>query len=233
MKYCSKKMLFSALPHRRAFSLVEAVTALVILGLICSSVLVVINRCVIGAADSELRMRAFEVARENMEKLLASESVGEASEYGESEKYPEIQWDTTVETFYEPLTSRIWIQAICSAQYTDTAGDEQEIELTHWLTEVSKAQLIQMIKDKQAGEEGLSEEEIEQEEAEETEEGEEGAETGQEREQGERERASEEKEAEDRGGLQAEGDGEVISDMELQGMSIEELIEYLHELSSQ
>lgn len=99
-------------------------------------------------------MRAFEAARENMEELLASESVAEASDYGESEKYPEIQWYTTVETFYEPLTSRVWIQAICSAQYTDTAGDEQTIELTHWLTEVSKAQLIQMIKE---GQEGLSE----------------------------------------------------------------------------
>jgi type II secretory pathway pseudopilin PulG len=151
MKCCSKKMLFLALPHRKAFSLVEAVTALIILGLVCSSVLVVINRCMVGAADSELRMRAFEVARENMEKLLVSESVGETSEYGESEKYPEIQWYTTVETFYEPLTSRIWFQAICSAQYTDTEGEEQTIELTHWLTEVSKAQLIQMIKEGQEG----------------------------------------------------------------------------------
>lgn len=151
MKRCSDKMLFLALPHRKAFSLVEAVTALIILGLICSSVLVVINRCLAGAADSQLRMRAFEVARENMETLLASEAVAEASDYGESEKYPEIQWQTTVETFYEPLTSRIWFQAICSAQYTDTEGEEQTIELTHWLTEVSKAQLLQMIKDGQQG----------------------------------------------------------------------------------
>jgi hypothetical protein len=99
-------------------------------------------------------MWAFEVARENMEKLLASETVSEISEYGESEKYPEIQWQTTVETFYEPLTSRIWFQAICSTQYTDTEGEEQTIELTHWLTEVSKAQLMQMIKD---GQQGVSE----------------------------------------------------------------------------
>jgi type II secretory pathway pseudopilin PulG len=154
MKCCSEKMLFLALPYRKAFSLVEAVTALIILGLVCSSVLVVINRCLAGAADSELRMRAFEVARENMEKLLSAEAVAETSDYGESEKYPEIQWQTMVETFYEPLTARIWFQAICSAQYTDTEGDEQTIELAHWLTEVSKAQLIQMIKE---GQEGASE----------------------------------------------------------------------------
>jgi hypothetical protein len=133
---------------------VEVVTALIILGLVCSSVLAVINRCLTAAADSELRMRAFDVARENVEKLLASESVSETSDYGESERYPEIQWQTTVETFYEPLTSRIWFQAVCSAQYTDTEGDEQTIELTHWLTEVSKSHLIQMIEE---GEEGPSE----------------------------------------------------------------------------
>jgi type II secretory pathway pseudopilin PulG len=196
MKFFSEKVSCCALSRCKAFSLVEAVTALIILGLVCSSVLVVINRCLAGAADSELRMRAFEVARENMEELLASESVAEASDYGESERYPEIQWYKTVETFYEPLTSRIWIQAICSAQYTDTAGEEQTIELTHWLTEVSKAQLIQMIKDKQAGKDGLSGEEM-------VEEGEE------------------------------EENGEVLSDAELQGMGIEELIEYLHGLSNQ
>jgi hypothetical protein len=199
---------------------VEAVTALIILGLVCSSVLVVIDRCLVGAADSELRMQAFEVARENMEKLLASESVGETSEYGESEKYPEIQWYTTVETFYEPLTSRIWFQAICSAQYTDSAGEEQTIELTHWLTEVSKAQLIQMIKDKQAGEEGLSEEDVEEEE------GEEQEEEAQEDEEEEEEEQEEEE-------TEEEENGQVIPDMDLQGMSIPELIEYLHELSNQ
>ena len=61
--------------RRNAFSLVEAATAVIILGLICSGVLVVIDRCMTSAADSALRMQAFDVARENMEKLLATEPV--------------------------------------------------------------------------------------------------------------------------------------------------------------
>jgi len=94
-----------------AFSLVEVVTALAILALISSSVLVVINRCVASTADLSLRMQAFEVARENMEKLLASTLVQEKIEYGESDKYPEITWHTVVETFYEPITARMWLSA--------------------------------------------------------------------------------------------------------------------------
>ncbi len=46
---------------RRAFSLVEATTSLIILAFISSSVLVVINRCVAATADSVLRMQAFGV----------------------------------------------------------------------------------------------------------------------------------------------------------------------------
>jgi len=130
---------------RKAFSLIETVAALAILALISTSVLVVINRCIVSAADSALRMQAFEVARENMEKLLVLGSVGEKVEYGSSEKNPDIQWQTTVESFYEPLTSRMWIKAVCSAEYTDTAGEVQTVELTHWLTNLTKKQVLKML----------------------------------------------------------------------------------------
>ena len=86
------------------FGLMEAVAALVILTFFGSGVLVVINRCMAWAAESALRMQAFEVARENMEKLLASDLVKESSEYGDSEKYHDVKWQTDVETFYEPTT---------------------------------------------------------------------------------------------------------------------------------
>jgi len=129
----------------KAFSLVEVLTALAILALISSSVLVVINRGVASAADSALRMQAFEVARENMEKLLASTSLEENVEYGESNKYPEISWTTVVETFYEPITSRMWVRGICSAEYRDTEGQEQTVELTHWLTGLTKNQLLEVM----------------------------------------------------------------------------------------
>ena len=130
----------------------EVAMAVIILGLICSSVLVVIDRCVDSAAKSALRMRAFEVARENMENLLASASVKESVEYGQSEKYPDIEWQTVVETFYEPITARMWIRGVCSAGYNDPNEQEQTIELTHWLTDVTKEQMLQL---EQRGEDEL------------------------------------------------------------------------------
>jgi prepilin-type N-terminal cleavage/methylation domain-containing protein len=138
--------------HRRfltGFTLIEVVTALVILALISSSILVVINRCVASAADSTLRMQAFEVARENMEKLLALDSVRQTVEFGTSDKFPEIKWQTVVETFYEPITARMWIRAVCSAEYASTAGEIQTVELTHWLTDVTKEQLLELLKQQQ------------------------------------------------------------------------------------
>jgi prepilin-type N-terminal cleavage/methylation domain-containing protein len=144
-----------------AFTLVEVMTALVILAIISSSVLVVINRCMASSADSALRMQAFEVARDNMEALLSKDSVNEMAEFGSSVKYPEIQWKTIVEVFYEAGTEQIWVRAICSAEYTDTAGEVQTIELTHWLTGLTKEQLIQMIEEKQKEKGQLTEEVIE------------------------------------------------------------------------
>ncbi|MHC4323573.1 MAG: type IV pilus modification PilV family protein [Planctomycetota bacterium] len=130
--------------RNKGFSLTEVSVAVIILALTCSSVLVVIDRCVASAATSARRMRAFEVARENMEQLLASATVKESVEYGQSEKYPDIGWQTVVETFYEPVTSRMWIQGVCSARYYDPNGEEQTVELTHWLTDLTREQLLQI-----------------------------------------------------------------------------------------
>lgn len=132
-----------------AFSLVEAVTAMVILAIVCSGVVVVISRCIASAADSQIRMQAFEVARENMEKLLASNKVMETTEFGNSDKYPEIKWQTVVETFYDPITARMWVRGVCSSEYTDTEGQTQTVELTHWLTDVTKEQLLQILANKE------------------------------------------------------------------------------------
>ncbi len=134
-----------ALCCKPAFSLLEVIAALVILALVSSSVLVVINRCMGSAADSALRMQAFELARENMEKLLASDSVSVKVEYGTSDKYPQIQWQTAMEAFYESVTERMWLQATCSAEYTGSAGEQQTVELTHWLTDLTKKQMLEII----------------------------------------------------------------------------------------
>jgi DNA polymerase III alpha subunit (gram-positive type) len=155
---------------KTAFSLVETVTALIILAITTSSVLVVINRCVSSTADSAIRRQAFEVARDNMETVLTSTSVSEMVEVGASDKYPQIQWQTTIEPFYEPVTERMWVQAVCSAEYTDTAGELQTVELTHWLTDLTKEQLLEIIEQRYLEKQQLAEEEAEKEAAAEEEE---------------------------------------------------------------
>ncbi len=126
------------------FTLLEVVTALGILGLVSSSVLLVINRCMAAAADSVLRMEAFQLVQENLEKILVSESVSETVDYGTSELYPDISWQTVIEAFPEPATGSMWARAVCSAEYLDSAGAKQTVKLEHWLAELTDQQAGQL-----------------------------------------------------------------------------------------
>jgi len=101
---------------------------------------VVLNRSIEAVIDSRVRMQAFELARRNMEELLASDSVTDTAEFGVCELNDDIEWETVVEPFDEPVKSKMWIRAICSASFTDRYGERQRIELTHWLTPLSKTQ---------------------------------------------------------------------------------------------
>ncbi len=132
---------------RRGFTLLEVMTALVILAFISSSVLLVINRSITSAADSAFQMEAFKLARENMEALLVSNSVTEMVEYGTSERYPGISWRTTVEVFSEPVTGQMWARAVCSAEYTDSAGETQAVELVDWLSQLTDEQASQLLEE--------------------------------------------------------------------------------------
>lgn len=131
--------------ERSAFSLIEAVAAVTVLAIIVSTVLVVFSRCSASAANSTLKMQAFEVARENMEALLTAEALSEQTEYGYSEKYPAILWTNRVETFFEPFGQKMWLRAVCSAEYEDPAGELKQVELTHWLTKLSDKQIEQIL----------------------------------------------------------------------------------------
>lgn len=138
MNYRSKKNPFYRRTDDSAFTLIEVVMAVTIITVTVTTVLTVMNRCLEAAIDNRTRMQAFELARENMEKLLALNSVSDQAEFGTSEKNPDIQWTSIVEPFTEPASSKMWVQAVCSATYIDSKGAEQSIELTHWLSEVPK-----------------------------------------------------------------------------------------------
>jgi len=142
--------------RRRGFNLPEVMGALVILALVSSSVVVVIHRSVCTATDLTLRTRAFEVARNNMEEILTFRSAKETVEYGTSELYPDIAWQTMVEAFNEPLTSQMWVRALCSAEYSDAKGQTQTIELTHWLTKLTDEQVKQIAEQNKQREEELA-----------------------------------------------------------------------------
>jgi prepilin-type N-terminal cleavage/methylation domain-containing protein len=135
------------------FSLLEVMVALAILALVTSSVLIVVDRCLGSASDSALRMEAFQLARENMEKILSSNSVEEKVDYGNSEKYPDISWQTVIEAFSEPISGKMWIRAVCSAEYLDSTGEKQTVDLEHWITELTDQEANQL-----AGEPGSIEE---------------------------------------------------------------------------
>jgi|WetSurMetagenome_2_1015567.scaffolds.fasta_scaffold435577_1 prepilin-type N-terminal cleavage/methylation domain-containing protein len=128
-----------------AFSLVEVLTALTILALVASSVIIVIDRSICSAADSQLQMQAFEVAHENMETLLCKTSVEQIRDSGVSDKYPGITWQTSVETFFEPITARMWLRGVCRADYTDSKNSRQTVELTNWLTGLTTMELLQIM----------------------------------------------------------------------------------------
>ncbi len=130
---------------RAGFTFVEVVAALAILGVLTGSVLVVLNRSVEAVIDGRSRMQAFERARRNMEELLSSNSVTDKAEFGPDELNEDIEWETVVESFNEPVNSKMWIRATCSASFTDRHGERQRVELTHWLTQLSKTQERQIL----------------------------------------------------------------------------------------
>ncbi len=127
-------------PRTAGFTLVEVITALAILALASSSVLLVIDRCVSSASNSALRLEAFELARENLEKILISDTAEETVDYGTSDKFPDISWQTIVEGFPEPVTGQMWVRAVCSAEYVDSTGEKRTIELVHWLSPLTDQQ---------------------------------------------------------------------------------------------
>jgi prepilin-type N-terminal cleavage/methylation domain-containing protein len=132
-------------PRTDAFTLLEVVTALAILAFASSSVLFVINKCMTTAANSTFQMEAFQIARENMEKLLTSDTLSEQVEYGTSDRYPDIAWRTVVEAFSEPASGQMWVRAVCSAEYIDPAGETQTVELVHWITTLTDQQAEQLL----------------------------------------------------------------------------------------
>jgi hypothetical protein len=102
------------------------------------------NHCITATTNLTLETQAFEVARQQMDQVLAKASVRETMEFGTAEQYPGIEWQTTVETFEEPVEGATWARAVCSSTYEDIEGETQTVELTCWLTRLTKDQLARL-----------------------------------------------------------------------------------------
>jgi hypothetical protein len=50
----------------------------------------------------------------------------------------------------------MWVRGVCSASFRDVEGQEQAVELTHWLTDVSKDQLLKMMNEPDPEQESLA-----------------------------------------------------------------------------
>jgi len=152
---------------RSGFSLIEVTVAMIILTMIGVSVVTVMNRLIDSVIDCQLKTEAFELARENMEQILVAKTAKDTVEFGVSETNPDMSWEKTIESFYEPVTNRMWMKATCLTSYLDSSGEEQEIKLTHWLNALSKKQMMQIIAQEKAlaeYEDALGEDEAEQDE---------------------------------------------------------------------
>ncbi len=92
-------------------------------------------------------MEAFELARENLEEVLVGNSVEETIYYGTSDKYADISWQTVIEAFPEPVNGQMWVRAVCSAEYMDSRGERQKVELVHWIAALTDQQAGQLMDD--------------------------------------------------------------------------------------
>lgn len=139
------------------FTLVEIAAALAILAGLLAGALAVMNQAVGAVLEIRGSRQAFETARENLETLLTEEAVSDRTDFGYSERYPEIRWELRVEPFYEPISNQMWIRAVSIAYYRDRNDQEQAVELEQWLTGLSADQIKQILA-QQALEEKILEE---------------------------------------------------------------------------
>ncbi len=144
------------------FTLIEALTALVIVGFICGTVLVVINDCVDSISDQSSRLEAIEVARENIEFLISQSMLKESVETGISEVYPGIEWVMSVEVVQFPMTNKLWMKAVSSANFYNSNNELEEIKFERWLAPLTAQQEKLIMNDRQREQDYLSELELEQ-----------------------------------------------------------------------
>lgn len=143
--------------RRSGFTLIEVTAAAVILVIISASIMTIMNNCIENVIDNESKLKAFKIARENMESLLGKTTVSEMIVFGSPEDNSDIEWELAVEAFTEPINNEMWIRAVSTASFTASSGDREYIELTHWLTDLTESQIQQIKNQRKLEEEYMDE----------------------------------------------------------------------------
>jgi hypothetical protein len=68
-----------------------------------------------------------------------------------------MRWETRIEPFYDPHTTRMWIRGVSSASWYDVMGELKTIEFTQWLTDLTYADVQKILKRQEAQQGALDE----------------------------------------------------------------------------
>ncbi len=132
---------------RKGFTVLEALMAVLVIGFVVSSVMVVTSNSIASLADLKLRTEAFEIARENMELILARDNVTELSDSGTSDINPEIEWEISIKADQASSTdATMWVKAKSLANYTDSKGELKTVEFEQWISYLNRSQTKQIQK---------------------------------------------------------------------------------------
>ncbi|MGE4285836.1 MAG: prepilin-type N-terminal cleavage/methylation domain-containing protein [Phycisphaerae bacterium] len=126
--------------NRKAYTLVEAMAALLVMGIVVSGVVVTITNCLETMIDMRLENNAVDLARENMEYILSKNDAYEFYDSGVDEFNPDLNWEIGFEVATYPNTSDMWVRAFSTSGYYRTDGEYKTIEFESWIVRLSDEQ---------------------------------------------------------------------------------------------
>ena len=131
--------------NKKAFTLVEAMAALLVMGIVTGGGVVTISNCLNSMINMRLEEEAVNLASENMEYLLAKKQISEFVESGTDEINPDLSWEIGFEVAEFPSTGKLWVRAFSTASYYNSENEYKEIQFEDWLMQLDdkEAKLVE------------------------------------------------------------------------------------------
>ncbi|AQQ09381.1 hypothetical protein L21SP3_01185 [Sedimentisphaera cyanobacteriorum] len=141
--------------NTKAFTLLESMAALFVMGIVTTGVMVTISNCINSMTDMRLEQEAVKLARENMEYLLAESNVREYVESGVDEYNTNLSWEMGYEVKTFPDTDQQWVMAFSVVEYYNSENELESVELENWLAKLSMRESQQLEEQRQLEQEYL------------------------------------------------------------------------------